>query len=146
MVFSALVDADFIDTEAHFDPERAAQRIPAPGPSELPVLLEAQEAIMRGAVGPVNEVRREVYGHCLEAANGPPGVFRLSVPTGGGKTRSALAFGLKHAVEHGMDRVIFAVPYSTITDQTAQVARDIFGVDAVLEHDSGVSRRSPTMS
>lgn len=145
MIFSALVDADYLDTEAHFDPERAAQRVPAPVPAALlPTLMEDQERVMRGATGPVNEVRREVYEYCLTAAEVPTGIFRLAAPTGSGKTRSALAFGLKHAVEHGMDRVIVAVPYTSITDQIAQVARTIFGEDATLEHQSGVLSREPT--
>jgi CRISPR-associated endonuclease/helicase Cas3 len=145
MVFSALVDADYQDTEAHFDPERSAARTPAPGPSVLfPILLGAQESVMAGAAGTVNEVRREVYEYCLLAASLEQGIFRLSAPTGAGKTRSALTFGLAHGVEHGMDRVIFAVPYLTITDQVAQVVRSIFGAENVIEHHSGVLSHEPS--
>jgi CRISPR-associated endonuclease/helicase Cas3 len=145
MVFSALVDADYQDTEAHFDPERAAARTPAPGPSVLfPMLLGAQERVMLGAAGTVNEVRREVYEFCLLAASSEQGIFRLSAPTGAGKTSSALTFGLAHALEHGMDRVIFAVPYLTITDQVALVVRSIFGAENVIEHHSGVLSREPS--
>ena len=145
MIFSALVDADFLDTEAHFDPERGAARTQPTKPSVLlPMLLESQERIALGATGPVNEVRREVYEDSLLAANLEAGVFRLSAPTGAGKTRTALAFGLSHAVRHGMDRVIFAVPYITITDQTAAVVRSIFGEQNVIEHHSGVLAREPS--
>jgi CRISPR-associated endonuclease/helicase Cas3 len=142
MVFSALVDADYLDTEAHFDPARAALR----GGGEqvrrpddlLPILLEAQRQIMAQKTGTVNDVRREVYSYALEAGAGPRGIYRLVAPTGAGKTRSMLAFALKHAVEHDLDRVIVAVPYTSITDQIAEVAREIFGSEAVLEHHSGV--------
>jgi CRISPR-associated endonuclease/helicase Cas3 len=145
MVFSCLVDADYVDTEHHFDPERAAMRVPPPGPGDLlPLLLADQERVMLGKVGAVNAVRREVYGHCLSTATESPGVYRLVAPTGAGKTRSALAFGLRHAVEHHLGRVIFAVPYMSITDQVAHVARSIFGAENVLEHHSGILTREPS--
>src|SRR5215211_3212072 len=146
MVFSCLVDADYLDTEAHFDPDRAALRTPAEHrPSGLlATLIADQERIMSGAAGAVNVVRTEVYEACLSAAASDRSVFRLVAPTGAGKTRSALAFGLAHALRHDHERVIFAVPYLSITDQVAQVAREIFGDDAVLEHHSGVLTREPT--
>jgi len=145
MVFSCLVDADYVDTERHFDPERAAMRVPPSRPGDLlPLLLVDQERIMLGKVGAVNAVRREVYGHCLSTATESPGVYRLVAPTGAGKTRSALAFGLRHAVEHHLERVVFAVPYLSITDQVAHVARSIFGAENVLEHHSGILTREPS--
>ena len=99
---------------------------------------------MVGKVGAVNDVRREVYGHCLSTATGSPGVYRLVAPTGAGKTRSALAFGLRHAVEHHLERVVFAVPYLSITDQVSLVARSIFGAENVLEHHSSILTREPS--
>lgn len=147
MLFSALVDADFLDTEKHFDPEAARVRGSGVSAREMwEVLKKDQASLMAGLRSdetPVNAVRREVYEYCVEAAEKPQGVFRLGVPTGGGKTRSGLAFALRHAVEHELDRVIVAVPYTSIIEQTADVYRGIFsslGEGAVLEHHSAVQR------
>lgn len=145
MLFSALVDADFLDTERHFDPN--AEKIRGSGVSTQEmweVLRKDQASLMAGPRSgetTVNAVRREVYEYCVEAASSPQGVFRLGVPTGGGKTRSGLAFALRHAVEHDLDRVIVAVPYTSIIEQTADVYRSIFstlGEGAVLEHHSAI--------
>ncbi|MBA3635965.1 MAG: CRISPR-associated endonuclease Cas3'' [Rubrobacteraceae bacterium] len=144
MVFSALVDADYLDTEAHFDRLKADARRNGerPGVAELWPTLERDQERFAGKTGVVNEVRREVYEYAVEAARiGTRGVYRMAVPTGGGKTRSSVTFALKHADEHGMDRVIVAVPFTSITDQTAAVYRLIFGAEAVLEHHSAVQAR-----
>ncbi len=143
-LFSALVDADYLDTEAHFDSEKAQQRgdyptIPALWQSfqqERQDFLDKVDPI--SAHSPVNRVRAEVYQACVDAAHRDPGVYRLAVPTGGGKTRSGLAFGLGHALVHQMDRVILAIPYTSIIEQTAEVYRQILGAEAVLEHHSAV--------
>ena len=92
---------------------------------------------------PVNRVRNTVFQRCLKSAEKPLGMFRLAVPTGGGKTRSVMGFALKHAVKHGLVRVIVAVPFVSITEQTASVYRGIFEPDhdspfVVLEHHSAV--------
>lgn len=139
MVFSCLVDADFMDTESHFDSERARKRTGAPGLDELWKRFESDQAKLTGQKGDsLNQIRHEIYQSCLDAGGLGPGIFTLTVPTGGGKTRSAMAFGLQHALRHGLERVIVAIPYTSIIEQTAKVYRDIFGQDCVLEHHSAV--------
>jgi len=141
MVFSCLVDADALDTEAHTDPSSSATRSrPSLSLQEMEALLvQDQHALIAAAPAtPVNKIRREVYCAALKAALEPPGVFKLTVPTGGGKTRTSLAFALRHAVEHGLERVIYAIPYTSIVDQTVEVFETILGPDAVLEHHSAL--------
>lgn len=150
MVFSALVDADFLDTETHFDPGVSEFRGSELNPGRLWEVFERDQRKFVASSGErtaVNEVREEVYRYCLEAGELPQGIYRLGVPTGGGKTRSGLAFALRHAVERSLDRVIFAVPYTSIIEQTANVYREIFeelGEGAVLEHHSAVRREAAT--
>lgn len=149
LVFSALCDADFLDTEAFFDVDRTALR--AAG-SSLSVLeqrlgefMEHKEAAARSTETEVNRVRAEVRAACLEAATRARGVFSLTVPTGGGKTLAGLSFALRHAVQHGLRRVVVAIPFTSIIEQTAQVYRDVLGEDAVIEHHSSLdpSRETP---
>lgn len=140
MLFSCLVDADFLDTEAHFNQQRAAQR---PQRYKLHALWQRfkqnQNALLASAPPtPVNAVRRAVYEDALQAASGKPGLYALTAPTGAGKTRALLAFALQHALTNGLERVIVALPYTSIIDQTADVCRQILGNNVVLEHHSAL--------
>lgn len=144
LVFSALVDADYLDTEQHFRAELASERGTSTSIAELWGRLEGDQRQFSGSGNdPVSRTRRDVYEACVAAADEPPGLFRLTVPTGGGKTRSGMAFALRHALRHGHQRVIVAVPFITITEQTADVYRGIFAADNVLEHHSAAERGYP---
>ncbi len=143
MLHSALVDADCLDTERFFDPDKHALRERDDDLAPLwDALCSNQERLMEGSKGDVNAARAEVYHACIEAAEKSPGVYRLTVPTGGGKTRSAMAFALKHALMHDQRRVVVALPYTSIIEQNADVYRGVFrgaNPDAVLEHHSAVA-------
>ncbi len=138
MTFSCLVDADYLDTEAHFKPEVGSMRAHYPRMVEYLQKLNTRLSSFDPSKNKVNAIRAEIQDACRGAAKCGKGAFRLTVPTGGGKTLSGLAFGLDHAVLHGMDRVIFAIPYTSIIDQTAAIYKSIFGGEAVLEHHSGI--------
>jgi CRISPR-associated endonuclease/helicase Cas3 len=143
MLFSALVDADFLDTEAYLDRSRAGRRAGFPPLAEylarLDVHLDRMAQRVRAAGRadePVMRARARVLADCRAAAGQPPGVFSLQVPTGGGKTLASLAFALRHAVAHGLERVIVAIPYTSIVEQTVDVLAGIFGRDNLVEHQS----------
>lgn len=136
MMYSALVDADFLATETFMEGETPRGEYAA-----LPELLERLEAYIlpwQSPQTPLNHLRCTILNECLTAGEGPRGIYTLTVPTGGGKTVASLAFALRHAVTHGMQRVIYVVPYTSIIEQNAQVFRDILGEENVLEHHSGV--------
>jgi CRISPR-associated endonuclease/helicase Cas3 len=143
MLFSALVDADFLDTEAYLRRDRAEGRRGFPPPADyleklerhLDAMMDRMRAAGR-ADDPVMRARAQVLAECRAAALQPPGVFSLQVPTGGGKTLSSLAFALRHAVANGLERVIVAIPYTSIVEQTADVLAAIFGRDNIVEHHS----------
>ena len=141
MLFSTLVDADWLATEAHFSSKNERFRSGWPSIEVLWERFKAdQEKLMAGSdrTKLVNKIRNNVYEHCLKASVFESGFFRLTVPTGGGKTRSSLAFALQHCIIHGLRRVVIAIPYTSIIDQTAEVCREILGHDAVLEHHSQI--------
>lgn len=139
LLFSALVDADFLDTEVHFNPSQTKLRSHNYNLAAMVDTLDQNLSQFTGKDNhPVNKIRHEILQHCLDAASQKSGFFRLTVPTGGGKTLSGLAFALRHACIFNKHRIIVAIPYTSIIDQTAQVYRDIFGPELVLEHHSAV--------
>lgn len=135
MLFSCLVDADFLDTERFV----SGGTVYRGAGESIPVLLRKLEkhlAAFEHPVGTLNEKRCEILHLCQQKASGPKGLYTLTVPTGGGKTLSSLAFAFRHAAEHKMSRVIYAIPYTSIIEQNAAVFRGILGKENVLEHQS----------
>lgn len=144
-LFSCLVDADWLATEAFYSPGLRA--VVGAGIDEIPVLRQRLDDhldhLMSGLPAerrsaPVNRRRAEVLDACRTAAELPPGFFSLTVPTGGGKTLSGLAFALRHAERHGLRRVVAAIPFTSIIEQNAAVYRAALGAANVLEHHSGL--------
>lgn len=136
MLYSCLVDADFLDTEQFMSGERGRGKY-----EDTPTLLARLQTYIEPWQTPTTELNRlrcEILNTCIEASCKPKGVYTLTVPTGGGKTVASLAFALHHAAVHGMMRVIYVIPYTSIIEQNAQVFRDILGDGNVLEHHSGV--------
>ncbi len=149
MLFSALVDADFLETEAHFNGDaRTPYRPRIDGPRlDIDRAIDALDCYVARVRQefrnvPMAAARMSLYRACIAAAERPPGLFTLSAPTGAGKTLAMLAFALHHARTHNLRRVVLVMPFLNIIDQTAQVYRDIFsqknGFDdhTVLEHHS----------
>jgi len=147
MVFSALVDADFLDTEAHFNGTIEGKQYRQRGPvlqeeRALEILLEHIKEVQAQtqASQKVADVRSSLLNNCLKAADSKTGLFTLTAPTGSGKTLAMLAFALKHAIEKKLRRVIIVLPYLSIIEQTASIYRGIFesrfGRHYVLEHHS----------
>ncbi len=138
MLFSCLVDGDYLDTET-FMSNGAVRR---DGYDGIPVLLEKLERYISPwfpAKNALNHHRCRILSACLEQGCLPRGLYSLTVPTGGGKTVASLAFALRHAVEHGMKRVIYVIPYTSIIEQNAEVFRKILGENNVIEHHSGAN-------
>lgn len=138
MLFSCLVDADFLETEAFHDraDDRTSER---GGHTELLVLrdrLRRHMAALDGpGAGPVAALRSRVLAEAVAKAEAAPGLFTMTVPTGGGKTLASLSFALEHAAQHGLRRVIHVAPFTAIIEQTAAVFRQALGSeDDVLEH------------
>ena len=138
MLYSCLVDADFLDTETFM------QGAPAQRGSHEPLEL-LQQKVRRQAhqwlsreSGPLGRIRNDVLRTCLQSGGTlDRGCYTLTVPTGGGKTFSSLAFALEHALRCGMERIIYVIPYTSIIDQTVSVFQGILGEENVLAHYSG---------
>ena len=146
MIFSCLADADFLDTEAFMQPEQATQRSAFKLLPELKSLFDVHMSKLADSAQKtqVNDIRQEVLASCRNAAIHAPGLFSLTVPTGGGKTLSGMAFALDHAVQHGKKRIIYVIPYTSIIEQTAAILRNIFGDNQVIEHHSNLDSAKET--
>ena len=141
MLFSCLVDADSLDTEAFMTPEQAKARGCHTSMQEL---LRKLEEYLQGlrANAPdteVNGIRNHVQEQCIHESQGETGFYSLTVPTGGGKTLASVLWALHHAVSNNLSRIIIAIPYTSIIVQTASILKEIFGEDNVLEHHSNVN-------
>ncbi len=153
MLFSCVVDADFLDTERFMDPGKCDTRPSWPDD----IFARMETALDRHVEGissndtVVQMERRKVREACLAAAEHEPGLFSLTVPTGGGKTLSSLAFALRHARRFGLTRIIYVIPFTSIIEQNADVFRGVFSPllkeglpDPVLEHHSAVDSEQET--
>ena len=134
MLFSALVDADFLDTEAFMSDGRVVRD----GGEPFEVLRHRFASYMKdafsGKSGTLNENRAKILSDCRSAATAEKGIYRLTVPTGGGKTMSSMAFALDHLQAHGMKRILYVIPYISIIRQTVGIFENIFGSRNVLGH------------
>lgn len=148
MLFSCLVDADYLNTEAFIKRESVAREGGDPPTRLLELLNKYIAENFEGKPGKkltaINEKRAQILDQCILRAASEPGLFTFTVPTGGGKTISSLAFALNHAVSHNKRRVIYVIPYTSIIDQNAGVFAEILGDENVLAHHSNVDYADDT--
>lgn len=135
MLFSCLVDADFLDTE-YFMSDGKIKRGGFSGIDELykKFMDYVSSANFYPPKNEINRKRSEIRDRCLLVAQEKPGLYSLTVPTGGGKTLSSMGFALQHAVTHHKKRIIYVIPYTSIIEQTAEVFGNIFGSENVVQH------------
>jgi CRISPR-associated endonuclease/helicase Cas3 len=151
MLFSCLVDADYLATEEFLSPDKTIhRRTDLPSMQTLADILDQHlMSLSNGKTGPVADARADVLDACRRAARKDRGLYSLTVPTGGGKTLSSLTFGLSHAGKHRMDRIIYAIPFTSIIEQTADVFRSVFSScpdEVVLEHHSNTDPDRETVA
>ena len=146
MLYSCLLDADYLDTENYMDHDKAINRSAYCSISELLVRfnLFSKQLDEQSEATKVNEIRRNIRGKCLQMAKEKQGIFSLSVPTGGGKTLSSLGFALEHAKRHQLKRIIYVIPYTSIIEQNADVFRSAIGEDQVVEHHASLDADDTT--
>lgn len=138
ILFSCLVDADYLDTERFMQPEQAVLRSNKVKMEDLLQKLEAYLSQFSEPTTEVNKIRNEIQQYCLAKSKDTSGFYCLTVPTGGGKTLSSLVWALNHAIHNDKKRLIIAIPYTSIIIQTAAILRNIFGEENVLEHHSNI--------
>ena len=136
MLFSCLVDADWLDTEAFFNAAKRDMTV-----SDFPVLMKNLEQYISGWWNPQTELNRRrctILRAALDSGQEQSGLFRLTVPTGGGKTIASMAFALRHLLAHDKRRIIYVIPYVSILEQTQKVFEEVFGAENVLAHYANV--------
>lgn len=134
MLFSCLVDADFLDTEKYMERKERGGYLSC---EELKIRFD-EFMNQKKPDNELNKKRNEILYQCREKANLEPGFFSLTVPTGGGKTLSSMAFALEHALKYNKKRIIVTIPYTSIIEQTAEIFKSVFGDDQVVEHHSNL--------
>lgn len=139
-LFSALVDADWLNTEEAMEPGKRKARDTLGELSALRDRLDAYIDKLAAKPHPsdVDRVRADILAACRKHAEDPPGVFSLTVPTGGGKTLASMSFALRHAAKYKKRGVVVVLPYTSIIEQNAKVYREALGADNVLEHHSNL--------
>ena len=144
MLYSCLVDADSLDTEEFMNPEKSSVRGHYDSSDTLFRRFDSHmNAMLSGAEdNQINRYRREIYEQCRKKSDLPTQIFSLTVPTGGGKTLSSMAFALAHLKKNGLERIFYVIPYTSIIEQNAGVFRGIFGSQNVLEHHSNFDPKS----
>lgn len=135
-MFSALVDADWLDTELHFNFAVSRARSTKALPIDLLIRKLEDEFSRKSKGGEINRLRNDAREAVLQKASLPTGFYSLNLPTGLGKTLISMAWALHHAKANGLKRILIVLPYINIIDQTAGILKDIFGEDVVLEHHS----------
>ena len=144
-LFSCLIDADRINS-ADFEREnqKEIRRLQEKPDWQAAInKLEARLAQFERRY-PIDEIRRQIADDCLQRAADAQGIYTLTVPTGGGKTLASLRHAVHHAQTHGLERIIYIIPYTSIIDQNAEAVRDILGDEWVLEHHSNLDPEKQT--
>ncbi len=146
MLYSCLVDADFLDTEAYMNPLMKLDRSGYSSLAELESHFDTYIAELEKSADSsrINSIRSSIRKKCEAGAAETQGIFTLTVPTGGGKTLSSFAFALKHAIKHNLDRIIYVIPYTSIIEQNAAVFKTVVGDDQVIEHHSNLVEEDTT--
>ncbi|MDE6408667.1 MAG: CRISPR-associated helicase Cas3' [Muribaculaceae bacterium] len=142
MLFSCLVDADWLDTERFMSPAHYEKRGQFASIPQLKLHLDSYLNGLHTAVqSDLNKIRTQIQNRCMEEAAQAPGFYSLTVPTGGGKTIASIVWALNHAVKYNKKRIIIAIPFTSIIVQTAEVLKRIFGEDNVIEHHSALNEK-----
>ncbi len=135
MIYSCLVDADFLNTEEFMEPEKKRDTFH----DSWEILKSKFDAYIKKWGEPtskINRLRSDILARCMDVGKESQGIYTVTVPTGGGKTTATMGFAINHALQHNLERIIYVIPYTSIIEQVADVFRDIFGPNNVLEHHS----------